>query len=422
MAGQGPTGTLRLNYEPSYHSAIGGSAGDALVIINPADANWWRVQNVRTQEEGFVPASFVDVSDTVRDAIDRRRMAASDPDTLSANVRGGLKLLSSAASGAGRTVLKGADTVKQVAASAPLDLPTGIGASIAEGVRSGVSAAQESGTSLMAVGTSISEGVRSAAQESTNLMAVGTSISEGVRSGVSAAQGSGTNLLAAAQDAKASVEQLQEHRWKQQYEERRRLWTEDVLPQWQATDASTRRVRKLVACGIPHEVRPAAWMTVVGNSLGLTRELFEKELLSTCRGQSTERLANGRAMIATDLERTFSKMGGCDAEALGSVLEGYLLYNHLHHPDESGYVQGMSFLAAVLLIQTDASGGGGSDPFPAFLCLVNLLEQPQRVLKTCLRLDGDTADLIFTFWNAQLSLSLPRLSEHFETLGVLPQM
>ncbi len=135
-----------------------------------------------------------------------------------------------------------------------------------------------------------------------------------------------------------------------------------------------------------------------------------------------ERLEAGRAMIATDLERTFSKMGGCDAKALTAVLEGYLLYNHHHHPSESGYVQGMSFLAGVLLIQTDASGGGGSDPFPAFLCLVNLLEQPQRVLKTCLRLDGDTADIMFNFWDAQLALSLPRLKEHFEELGVLPQM
>jgi hypothetical protein len=379
MAEDCPTGTLRIDYEPSYDSAIGGKAGDVLLLVNPEGTEWWSARNVRTEEEGYIPASFVDISDAVRDAIDRRRTATPDSDALSANMRGGLKLLSSAASGAGRSVLKGADTVKQVAASGPLDLSTNIGASISEGVRSGVSAAQESGTSLMAV----------------------------------------------AQDAKASVEQLQEQRWKQQYEERRRLWTEDVLPQWEATDTSSRRVRKLVASGIPHEVRPAAWMTVVGNCLGLTREQFEKELHSTSHpdgDMSAERLEAGRAMIATDLERTFSKMGGCDAKALTAVLEAYLLYNHHHHPSESGYVQGMSFLAGILLIQTDASGGGGSDPFPAFLCLVNLLEQPQRVLKTCLRLDGDTADIMFNFWDAQLALSLPRLKEHFAELGVLPQM
>ncbi len=247
MAEDCPTGTLRIDYEPSYDAAIGGKAGDILLLVNTEGNEWWSARNVRTEEEGYVPASFVDISDAVRDSIDKRRMATPDSDVLSANMRGGLKLLSSAASGAGRSVLKGVDTVKQVAASGPLDLSTSIGASISEGVRSGVSAAQESGTSLMAVGTSISEGVRS---------------------GVSAAQESGTSLMAVAQDAKASVEQLQEQRWKQQYEERRRLWTEDVLPQWEATDASSRRVRKLVASGIPHEVRPAAWMTVVGNCLG----------------------------------------------------------------------------------------------------------------------------------------------------------
>jgi hypothetical protein len=385
MAERCPTGTLRIDYTPSYDAAIAGKAGDVLSIVSAANAEWWTVCNARTKEQGFVPASFVVIADDVREAIERRtRRPAALPSTDSDVVRGGLKLLSSAASGAATSVKKGADTVKQAAAAAPqLDLAATI--------------------------------------DTEYFAAVGTSISEGVRSGVAQAQESGTTLIAAAQDAKASVEQLQEERAKQQHEERRRIWTEGVLPQWQAGDATSRRVRRLVAQGIPQEVRPAAWMTVVGNALGLTRAMFEAELqptnpLSPGRPEgeeSAERLKAGRALIATDLERTFSKMGGCDHTALGSVLEAYLLYNHLHHPDESGYVQGMSFLAAVLLIHTDASGGSGGDAFPAFICLANLLEQPQRVLKTCLRLDGATTDILLSFWGAQLSLSLPRLNEHF---------
>jgi hypothetical protein len=411
MAERCPTGTLRIDYTPSYDAAIAGKAGDVLSIVSAANAEWWTVCNARTKEQGFVPASFVVIADDVREAIERRtRRPAALPSTDSDVVRGGLKLLSSAASGAATSVKKGADTVKQAAAAAPqLDLAATIDTEY-----------------FAAVGTSISEGVRSGVAQAATIdtdyfAAVGTSISEGVRSGVAQAQESGTTLIAAAQDAKASVEQLQEERAKQQHEERRRIWTEGVLPQWQAGDATSRRVRRLVAQGIPQEVRPAAWMTVVGNALGLTRAMFEAELqptnpLSPGRPEgeeSAERLKAGRALIATDLERTFSKMGGCDHTALGSVLEAYLLYNHLHHPDESGYVQGMSFLAAVLLIHTDASGGSGGDAFPAFICLANLLEQPQRVLKTCLRLDGATTDILLSFWGAQLSLSLPRLNEHF---------
>ena len=98
------------------------------------------------------------------------------------------------------------------------------------------------------------------------------------------------------------------------------------------------------------------------------------------------------------------------------------LQSQLHHPEEVGYIQGMSYLSAVLLMHTDASSGGSSDPFPAFICLANLLEQPQRVLKTLLRLDGGTTEILLSFWNAQFSLALPRLSAHFQELGVLPQM
>jgi hypothetical protein len=73
-----------------------------------------------------------------------------------------------------------------------------------------------------------------------------------------------------------------------------------------------------------------------------------------------------------------------------------------------------------------------ADCFPAFCCLANLLEQPQRVLKTVLQvmvssrhhmitpsypvdftsLQLDEASLghLFTFWEAQFARTLPRLA------------
>ena len=62
----------------------------------------------------------------------------------------------------------------------------------------------------------------------------------------------------------------------------------------------------------------------------------------------------GRKMIDVDLERTFSSEGRFLQQAwtsLRQVLEAFLNYRL-----ELGYVQGMSFLSAVLLIHTDAPG------------------------------------------------------------------
>jgi len=49
------------------------------------------------------------------------------------------------------------------------------------------------------------------------------------------------------------------------------------------------------------------------------------------------------------------------------VLEAYVSYR----PD-IGYVQGMSYLAAVLLLYLD--------PFPAFVCMANLLNRPCQLI------------------------------------------
>ena len=96
-------------------------------------------------------------------------------------------------------------------------------------------------------------------------------------------------------------------------------------------------------------------------------------------------------MIEVDLARTFSAEGrfreAVWQESLRQVLEAFL-----HYRPELGYVQGMSFLAAVLLSHTDAGdsghASGNADAFPAFCALSNLLcPQENRVLSTLLRLE-----------------------------------
>jgi len=77
---------------------------------------------------------------------------------------------------------------------------------------------------------------------------------------------------------------------------------------------------------------------------------------------------NTVSLIPLDLPRTFPclsffQVGGPSHGPLGQVLEAYVCYR----PD-IGYVQGMSYLAAVMLLYMDT--------FPAFCCLANLLNSP----------------------------------------------
>ena len=238
------------------------------------------------------------------------------------------------------------------------------------------------------------------------------------------------NLHAAAQDARAAVEDKKDERWLRARDEERRVWVEEVLPGWHSGGIRQRgkKVRKLIEKGLPQEVRPLAWTEVVGNELALTRAMFERELKASHDAAPTARVRAGRALIETDLERTFSSMGGLFSDpdsawkqSLRQVLEAFL-----HYRPELGYVQGMSFLAAVLLMHTDAGGGhanGKADAFPAFCCLANLLRpQPERVLQTLLRLDGPKMEILFSYWEKQFAESLPSLHAHFIDVGVMPQL
>jgi hypothetical protein len=55
---------VREDYSPSYESAIGGSAGDRLIVLDgDPDAEWWQVKIVKTGKVGFMPKSFVDPVD-----------------------------------------------------------------------------------------------------------------------------------------------------------------------------------------------------------------------------------------------------------------------------------------------------------------------------------------------------------------------
>ncbi len=98
--------------------------------------------------------------------------------------------------------------------------------------------------------------------------------------------------------------------------------------------------------------------------------------------------------------------GGPYNQPLHDVLGAYAC----SRPD-IGYVQGMSFLAAVLLLNME--------PADAFISLANLLNRPSYL--AFFKVDHALMQPYFDTFNILLHNSLPKLSAHFSALDFSPE-
>lgn len=117
---------------------------------------------------------------------------------------------------------------------------------------------------------------------------------------------------------------------------------------------------------------------------------------------------NTVSLIPLDLPRTFPclsffQVGGPSHGPLGQVLEAYVCYR----PD-IGYVQGMSYLAAVMLLYMDT--------FPAFCCLANLLNSP--ILVCFYRMDMTHISKYVRVLDAIMADHIPRVHNHLRSLDI----
>jgi hypothetical protein len=133
------------------------------------------------------------------------------------------------------------------------------------------------------------------------------------------------------------------------------------------------------------------------------------EIDANLRGKDHEKSVE---MVYLDVARTFPQLcifqeGGPMFQPLHNVLEAYACYR----PD-IGYVQGMSFLAAVLLLNMDVSD--------AFLCLANLISRPCHL--AFFRVDEEKISAYFELFNVFFNQYLPKLCSHFKSLNITPSM
>ncbi|XP_072246626.1 TBC1 domain family member 12-like [Leuresthes tenuis] len=207
------------------------------------------------------------------------------------------------------------------------------------------------------------------------------------------------------------------------------IWNTEILPQWD-TVRGTRRVRELWWQGLPPSVRGRVWSLAIGNELNITPELYEI-FLSRAKekwrsysetssvndsesdgGASLADRESSLDLIKLDISRTFPSLfifqkGGPYHDLLHSVLGAYTCYR----PD-IGYVQGMSFIAAVLILNLEEA--------EAFITFANLLNKPCQM--AFFRVDHELMLKYFAAFEIFFEENLPRLFSHFQTNSLTPDL
>lgn len=207
------------------------------------------------------------------------------------------------------------------------------------------------------------------------------------------------------------------------------IWNNEILPHWD-TVKGTRRVRELWWQGLPPGVRGRVWSLAIGNELNITPELYEI-FLSRAKekwrsysetssvndsesdgGASLADRESSLDLIKLDISRTFPSLfifqkGGPYHDLLHSVLGAYTCYR----PD-IGYVQGMSFIAAVLILNLEEA--------EAFITFANLLNKPCQM--AFFRVDHELMLKYFAAFEIFFEENLPRLFSHFQTNSLTPDL
>ena len=239
-------------------------------------------------------------------------------------------------------------------------------------------------------------------------------------------------------------------------------WTKTILPRWSEPKIRARAKELVIKQGVPTKIRGQVWPVAIGNQLMINAELYRifsdranrykakkrrKQQLTTLNvapeadgavdGAATaangaigggvgggelndrdleELKAFGKAdsvsYIDVDLARTFPQLAFFQEECGMHEQLRSILYNFCFYRPDVGYVQGMSYLAAYLLLYCP--------PFKAFICFCNLLSSP--FFHAFLKMDARLTQLRYALFMDLLHDYAPQLSFHLTAQGVTPDL
>ncbi|XP_066892825.1 TBC1 domain family member 14 isoform X2 [Kogia breviceps] len=226
-------------------------------------------------------------------------------------------------------------------------------------------------------------------------------------------------------------------RRKKQLEERCRLeesignavltWNNEILPNWETMWCS-RKVRDLWWQGIPPSVRGKVWSLAIGNELNITHELFDiclarakerwrcfstggSEVENEDAGFSAADREASLELIKLDISRTFPNL------CIFQQRESHSVARHTVAADVGFnaicyWVQGMSFIAAVLVLNLDTAD--------AFIAFSNLLNKPCQM--AFFRVDHGLMLTYFAAFEVFFEENLPKLFAHFKKNNLTPDI
>jgi len=130
-------------------------------------------------------------------------------------------------------------------------------------------------------------------------------------------------------------------------------WAKTYLPLIQKDKRTSKSLRNAIFQGIPNDLRGVVWFQLIGNIHQDYTTLYTNllDLRESIKDQDIYR--KNEKLIEKDLHRTFTtleifKSGKLLNRPLRNILTAFIV----HRPD-IGYVQGMSYLAGVLLMNLD---------------------------------------------------------------------
>jgi hypothetical protein len=259
--------------------------------------------------------------------------------------------------------------------------------------------------------------------------------------------------------------QLKEMEYKKKIENKLKLQEEiskiffnDILHNWQEKKKE-KKTKEYFYMGLPPNVRGKVWMLCLGNKFSITKEYYQiqvKNIKDTLKkykksdkknekiiednknlsennkdnnideekidesdseedSDSTKKILKDKEksinIIDLDIERTFPFLGVFKgnsplAEDLREILRVFVI----SRPD-IGYIQGLSFICATLLLNMDK--------FKAFIALMNLILNP--IILPFYKMDNEAIQQRLKLFKQVFYYNMPELCEHFDELGLLPE-
>ena len=214
------------------------------------------------------------------------------------------------------------------------------------------------------------------------------------------------------------------------------IWLNEIIPNW-TEKRKDKKIKEYFYMGLPDTVRGRVWMLCLGNRFSITKEYYEiqvknsKEILEKYKINKKEEMndkTNNNIIndeidlkikdkeksiniIELDIERTFPYLGVFRGDSpMAQDLREILRVFVISRPD-IGYIQGLSFIAGILLLNMDK--------FKAFISLMNLILNP--IMLPFYKMENESIQQRLKLFKQVFYFNLPELCEHFDELGLLPE-